>query len=135
MQDFFDLYDAFIQASQDLGTRNQVNREAFWEVAARYDVRNVEANRLFSSFDIDRKDVLDIRDFMACLRCFRNSTESLQQKLEGKLTCYRCTAATCDSGGAHSRRRIPCLHTATHSVQPLGGFTVELPVMSVCRYI
>merc|ERR1711871_336609 len=45
-------------------------------------------NQLYSSFDPDRTDMLDYRDFVAALRIFRNPTETVRTKLEALFRLY-----------------------------------------------
>jgi Ca2+-binding EF-hand superfamily protein len=45
-------------------------------------------NQLYSSFDPDRTDMLDYRDFIAALRVFRNPTETARAKLEAIFRIY-----------------------------------------------
>ena len=45
-------------------------------------------NQLYSSFDPDRTDMLDYRDFVAALRIFRNPTETARSKLEALFRLY-----------------------------------------------
>jgi hypothetical protein len=66
---------------------DQITREQFLHVLLNTygkEIKLFDMNRLYSSFDIDRKDNIDFREFAATLRILRMATEKPIEKLTGK---------------------------------------------------
>jgi Ca2+-binding EF-hand superfamily protein len=75
-------------------------------------MRLQEANRMFSAFDIDRKDAVDFRDIMVCLRVFRLKSEDIQGKLAGFLEVYLRDEPT---GRISRADAVQCLQACCHT--------------------
>lgn len=67
------------------GTLNLVSRETFMDVLIELygnDTSSKKINQIYSSFDIYLTDIIDIRILIAGLRCFRNPTEIINEKIK-----------------------------------------------------
>lgn len=66
------------------------NRDTFVRVIMQMYLKTdyKSVNQLYSSFDPDRTDMLDYRDFVAALRVFRNPTETARAKLRALFELY-----------------------------------------------
>lgn len=55
MDEILALYGAFRKVCAESGTEATVDRDHFWQIVSSTELPLVNANRLFSGFDIDRR--------------------------------------------------------------------------------
>lgn len=83
------LYSQLRKACAEAGSANSIGREAFWRIVGQVDMPMTSANRLYSGFDTERRDEMDIREFVCSLRLFRKyGTEPLIDKLVAMFDYY-----------------------------------------------
>lgn len=82
------LYATMRKACAERGTTNTLDRDTFWRIVSQQDMPMTNANRLYSGFDLERRDELDIRQFICSLRLFRRPNEDLVEKLATLYSVY-----------------------------------------------
>ena len=69
--------------SRDASVADVVNRDQFWKALSPLGLPQSNANRLFSSFDINRTGEVDYRAVIASLRLLRRPNEDSTSKIMG----------------------------------------------------
>lgn len=88
------LYASLRKACAELGTEASITRDRFWMLISASELPQQNANRLFSGFDVDRKDEMDIRKFMCSVRLFKKPNEPLVDKLSALFDIFHVHSAT-----------------------------------------
>lgn len=84
-EDLVTLYNDLCNYAMETGTLNLISREQFMECLLLdfgNDISPKKVNQIYSSFDIYLTDCVDIRILISCLRCLRNPTETINDKLK-----------------------------------------------------
>lgn len=88
------LHQSLRKACAELGTEATITRDRFWQLISGTELPQLHANRLFSGFDVDRRDELDVRKFMCSLRLFKKPNEPLMDKLASCFDIYHTHSST-----------------------------------------
>ena len=111
LDDFFALYNELAGAAESSESGCCVSREDFSSIVLRLYVgsKRKNTNRLYSSFDIERRDQVDFRRIMASQRCLWRMNENALEKLHAIWALYSQDGqgSIDDNGDEH---RLSSLH-------------------------